>query len=140
MEKFLFGKVSTPWSQKRSKIEKDEDALKDDEDDVEHLTKKRRPAWEDDDDEKIKWDTNLLMFPSLDHASILLSIRFRVKDVVANYKKAKGKHGQKETSNENYSEFLRKKFTSLVDTPKWADLDRDRDEGDDSDDEFFRVK
>ncbi len=58
---------------------------------------------------------------------------------MATFKKGQGKHGQKETSNENYSEFLRKKFNSLVDTPKWADLDQNRDKGDDSDDEFFRV-
>jgi len=64
----------------------------------------------------------------------------RVKDVVATYKKAPGKHGQKATSDEKYSDFLRRKFTSLVDTPKWADLDNGKNEEDDSDDEFFKVR
>ena len=63
---------------------------------------------------------------------------FRVKDKTKEYKKAIGKHGQKETSTENYAQSLRKKFSALVDTPKWADLDYKNEDGD-SDDEFFRV-
>jgi hypothetical protein len=62
-----------------------------------------------------------------------------VKDKTAEYNKAIGKHGRKETSTDNYADSLRKKFSSLVDTPKWADLDYRKDEGD-SDDEFFRVR
>ena len=65
-------------------------------------------------------------------------ILFRVKDKTAEYTRAIGKHGRKETSSENYADSLRKKFSSLVDTPKWADLDHRKEEGD-SDDEFFRV-
>ena len=73
-------------------------------------------------------------------SSKILLFSFRVKDKTASYTKAIGKHGRKETSTENYAESLRKKFSSLVDTPKWADLDHQRDEGGDSDDDFFRVK
>jgi hypothetical protein len=65
-------------------------------------------------------------------------IFFRVKDKTAEYTRAIGKHGRKETSTENYADSLRKKFASLVDTPKWADLDHQKEDGD-SDDEFFRV-
>ena len=61
-----------------------------------------------------------------------------MKDKTATYNKAVGKHGRKETSTENYADSLRKKFSSLVDTPKWADLDHQVQDGD-SDDEFFRV-
>ena len=63
-----------------------------------------------------------------------------MKDVTATFKKAKGKHGEKETSTENYSKALKKKFVSIVGTPKWADVDRinKKKDGDDSDDEFFR--
>ena len=66
---------------------------------------------------------------------------YRVKDVTATYTKARGKHGQKETSTEKYSKALKKKFISIVGTPKWADLARKsrREEDEDSDDEFFRV-
>jgi len=77
---------------------------------------KRAPAWQDEDD-----DETLVM------------------DVVASYGKAKGKHGAKETSKEKYADSIRKKFMTMVDTPKWADLGRTRGGADqDSDDEFFR--
>ena len=61
-----------------------------------------------------------------------------MKNKTAEYNKAIGKHGRKETSTENYADSLRKKFSSLVDTPKWADLDHKKEDAD-SDDEFFRV-
>ena len=63
-----------------------------------------------------------------------------IKDVVESFSKAKGKHGKKAESSENYAESLRKQFKSLVDTPKWADLDFSKRAAadEDSDDEFFR--
>jgi len=61
--------------------------------------------------------------------------------VTATYSKAPGKHGKKETSEEKYSESLKRKFNSVMgNTPKWANLDRSRTENGDSDDEFFRVR
>ena len=62
---------------------------------------------------------------------------YAVKDKTATYQKAVGKHGRKEFSEENYAQTLRKQFTSLNDTPNWADLDARSPR--DSDDEFFRV-
>jgi len=59
-----------------------------------------------------------------------------VKDVTATYNKAKGKHGEKETSTENYGKSLTRKFKSVVGDPAWASLDRKEDA--DSDEEFFR--
>ena len=78
---------------------------------------RRTAAWHDEDDDKTQ-----------------------VQDVVASYAKAKGKHGAKEVSAENYADSIRKKFLTMVDTPKWADLGRSKGSGDDSDDEFFRVR
>ena len=78
---------------------------------------RRTAAWYDEDDDKTQ-----------------------VQDVVASYAKAKGKHGAKEVSAENYADSIRKKFLTMVDTPKWADLGRSKGSGDDSDDEFFRVR
>ena len=60
-----------------------------------------------------------------------------MKDVTATYTKAIGKHGKKETSNENYAQNLRKQFSNLMDRPKWANLELQK-ESEDSDDEFFR--
>ncbi len=64
-----------------------------------------------------------------------------MKDVTATYTKAVGKHGLKETSTESYSKSLKRKYVSMVGTPSWADLDRNKkSRGDaDSDEEFFRV-
>ena len=77
---------------------------------------KRRPAWLDKDDEQLQ-----------------------VKDVAATFTKARGKHGGKDASSENYANSLRRKFTALKDTPKWANFEsRGVDAEDDSDDEFFR--
>ena len=86
-------------------------------DDSTKPSKGLKPAWQDEDDKHIQ-----------------------VKDVAATFSKAKGKHGQKDTSTENYAKSLRKKFTSFMDTPSWADLKgfKSKDE-EDSDDEFFRV-
>jgi hypothetical protein len=55
-------------------------------------------------------------------------------------RKAEGKHGAKETSDEQYGRTLERRFKSLVGEPEWARLDRnlEGEEGDDSDDEFFR--
>jgi len=75
--------------------------------------RKRKAAWVDQEDSKVL-----------------------VKDVVANYNKAKGKHGVKEISEEQYQKSLGRKFKSLVGEPAWANLDREVDE--DSDEEFFR--
>ena len=78
------------------------------------LTKrKRKAAWEDEDDSKVL-----------------------VKDVTATYKKAVGKHGSAEVSEEQYKRAVSRKFRSVVGEPAWAKLDRGEDE--DSDDEFFR--
>eukprot|EP00095_Tigriopus_kingsejongensis_P012482 maker-scaffold789_size96855-snap-gene-0.21 protein:Tk12482 transcript:maker-scaffold789_size96855-snap-gene-0.21-mRNA-1 annotation:"u3 small nucleolar rna-associated protein 18 homolog" len=52
--------------------------------------------------------------------------------------RAHGQHGQKEISTEKYASAIRKKYLSVVGTPKWADLARQRDTDGDSDDEFFR--
>ncbi len=76
---------------------------------------KRRPVWHDEDDED-----------------------FTVQDKTATYQIAIGKHGKKEFSKENYAKSLRKQFSTLTDTPKWADLNTKALE--DSDDEFFRVR
>jgi len=58
---------------------------------------------------------------------------------VATYTKAKGKHGEKETSEEQYGKSLSRRFKSVVGEPAWASLDKRDEEGDgDSDDEFFR--
>ena len=73
------------------------------------------PAWHDEDDDNLE-----------------------VKDVTANYKKAIGQHGKKETSTENYAQSLRKNFSNLMDRPKWANLQLQKDSEEDSDDEFFR--
>ena len=77
--------------------------------------RKRKAAWVDKDDADIM-----------------------VKDVVATYTKAKGKHGLAEVSEELYGKALNRKFKSVVGEPAWANLDRDRDEDGDSDEEFLR--
>jgi hypothetical protein len=53
-------------------------------------------------------------------------------------RKAEGKHGAKETSDEQYGRTLERRFKSLVGEPEWARLDRNQEEEGDSDDEFFR--
>lgn len=52
---------------------------------------------------------------------------YRLKDIVAGYKKAPGKHGSKETSTTNYKQYLEKNFVSVHGqaTPKWAQLTDD---------------
>ena len=56
-----------------------------------------KPAWTDEDDEDVM-----------------------VKDVAATFSKAKGKHGKKDTSTENYAKSLRKNFASFIgDTPRY---------------------
>ena len=60
-----------------------------------------------------------------------------VKDVAATFSKAKGKHGKKDYSTENYAKSLRKSFANFMDTPSWADLKGMKQEYD-SDEEFFR--
>ena len=77
--------------------------------------KQKTPAWHDEDDDNLE-----------------------VKDVTAGYTKAIGKHGRKETSTENYAQSLRKNFSNLMDRPKWANLQLQKDSEEDSDDEFFR--
>ena len=77
--------------------------------------KRKTPAWHDEDDDNLE-----------------------VKDVTASYTKAVGKHGRKETSTENYAQSLRKNFSNLMDRPKWANLQLQKDSEEDSDDEFFR--
>ena len=77
--------------------------------------KQKKPAWHDEDDDNLE-----------------------VKDVTAGYTKAVGKHGRKETSTENYAQSLRKNFSNLMDRPKWANLQLQKDSEEDSDDEFFR--
>lgn len=78
--------------------------------------KKRKAAWKDEADGEV-----------------------RVKDVTKSFRKAAGKHGAKETSEEQYGRALERRFKSLVGEPEWAKLDRtvEEEEGD-SDDEFFR--
>ena len=48
----------------------------------------------------------------------------RLKDVVAGYQRAPGKHGSKQTSTTNYKQYLEKSFVSVHGqaTPKWAQL------------------
>ena len=75
--------------------------------------KQKTPAWHDEDDDNLE-------------------------DVTASYTKAIGKHGRKETSTENYAQSLRKNFSNLMDRPKWANLQLQKDSEEDSDDEFFR--
>ena len=57
------------------------------------------------------------------------------QDVVATYTKARGKHGAKETSEEQYGRALARRFKSVVGEPAWAALDREEE---DSDEEFLR--
>ena len=130
LEKFLFGKVSKQvlepessdeesepemskqkpqWSSIQSGSDSDSESS-----DSEGGKSKLKPAWHDEDDEEVL-----------------------VKDVTETYAKAKGKHGKKETSKENYAKSLRKQFRTLMDTPQWADLSIQK-EIEDSDDEFFR--
>lgn len=54
----------------------------------------------------------------------------RLKDVVADYNKGKGKHGSKETSEANYKQYLERQFVSIhgQGTPKWAELGRKKEE------------
>ena len=63
---------------------------------------------------------------------------FEVKDQTLGYTKAIGKHGRKEISTENYAQNLRKQFSNLMDRPKWADIESQKQKIEDSDDEFFR--
>ena len=79
--------------------------------------KKHMPAWHDKDDLEVE-----------------------VRDVAGTFTKAKGKHGGKDVSSENYAQSLRRKFKALKDIPKWADfeLQKKNAEEEDSDDEFFR--
>jgi len=79
--------------------------------------RKRKAAWHDEADQQVL-----------------------VKDVAGNYDRAPGNHGTKDTSTQLYSQAVKKKFTSLVGTPAWADLHK-KDEAEeemDSDDEFFQ--
>ena len=74
--------------------------------------RKRKAAWQDEEDEEVL-----------------------VKDVTATYNKAAGRHGEQETSTEQYQKAVTRKFKAVVGDPAWASLDRE--EGD-SDEEFFR--
>ena len=82
-----------------------------------HGSSKPKAAWHDDDDEVLQ-----------------------VKDVASTFTKAKGKHGGKDVSVENYAQSLRRKFTALKGVPKWADVESQEKQAqdEDSDDEFFR--
>ncbi|XP_068212188.1 U3 small nucleolar RNA-associated protein 18 homolog [Palaemon carinicauda] len=75
------------------------------------LAKKKKPAWVDEEDENI-----------------------RVKDVVSNMVRSRGKRGEKEISEKKYESELREKFSNVIGgTPDWADLDKipkDLDEDD----------
>lgn len=134
MEKFLFGKVSSivKPSISSSSSDEEEDQVKthpqwsaigskasdsdsDSEDPDSKSNKDPKAAWHDEDDDVVQ-----------------------VKDVTATFQKAKGKHGRKETSTDNYALSLRKQFTNLMDRPKWADLAALQNDAEDSDDEFFR--
>jgi len=79
--------------------------------------KKRKAAWRDKADEKVL-----------------------VKDVAANFKKAPGKHGSKDTSTEKYGKSVERQFKGLVGEPAWAKLanKNDPENQSDSDEEFFR--
>ena len=74
--------------------------------------RKRKAAWQDEDDEEVL-----------------------VKDVAASYRKAPGRHGEQDSSREQYQRSVTRKFKAVVGEPGWASLDRE--EGD-SDEEFFR--
>ena len=146
LEQFLFGK-STPNQGIKRKIDgvdSDDSSISSDEDENvlantqkpsdkidsnKHLAawgskavnridqSKPKPAWHDNDDNELQ-----------------------VRDVADTFTKAKGKHGGKEVSDENYAQSLRRKFKALKDVPKWADLKSQKKEDctEDSDDEFFR--
>ena len=120
LEKFLFGKTSQVSSDEEEIEEKQKpqwsaiETPSSSEDEDEKIPKKKsKIAWHDEEDEKDQ-----------------------VKDITKTFSKAKGKHGKKEISTENYAQNLRKQFMNLMETPKWADLQRVETE--DSDDEFFR--
>ena len=130
LEKFLFGKVT-------QKVKEEEDSSDEDSE----TESKQKPQWssvqaadsDSDSSEDESKDSNKLKaaWHDEDDDDVL------VKDVTESYAKAKGKHGKKEISRENYAKSLRKQFTSLMDTPQWADLTIQK-EIEDSDDEFFR--
>jgi hypothetical protein len=158
LEKFLFGKVS--------QVAVDVSSDSDSDDDLEEKESKQRPQWaaisaDKSDDSSSSSDNEKEqveqqgMIKSMSAATKIQEKKLKskkkkpvwhdedddnvlVKDVTATFAKGVGKHGKKETSTENYAKTLRKNFSSLMDTPKWADLDVQR-QTEDSDDEFFRV-
>lgn len=126
LEKFLFGKISSIDNEESSDEEEEpkkvtkqwsvinKDSESDSDSESESAKTQMKAAWHDEDDDLLQ-----------------------VKDITATYAKAKGKHGKKETSTDNYALSLRKQFTNLMDRPKWADLQA-AFQDEDSDDEFFR--
>jgi len=141
---FLFGKTSDP-------TEEVDDSDSDEEEEV----SENDEASDSDNEDKENEEQPISVQPSLPEdtfgAALSLSRGKRkrkaawvdkednevlVKDVTATFNKAVGKHGEKETSTEQYGKSLSRKFKSVVGEPAWASLDRNEDA--DSDEEFFR--
>lgn len=63
---------------------------------------------------------------------------------MAEYTRAPGKHGSKETSDTNYKKYLEKNFVAVhgQTTPKWAQLGRkpEKKSDEDSEDELTKVE
>lgn len=64
----------------------------------------------------------------------------RVKDVMANMFKMRGKRGAREVSDEKYEKMLKEKFELVMgSTPEWAQLDRKIEKDSDDEGDFNRV-
>ncbi|XP_047489760.1 U3 small nucleolar RNA-associated protein 18 homolog [Penaeus chinensis] len=104
---------------KVDKKEKDSGLIPDDPYDL-HLddrkTAQKKPVWVDEDDDNI-----------------------RVKDVMANMSKMRGKRGAREVSDERYENMLKEKFElAMGSTPEWAQLDRKIENDSDDEGDFNR--
>jgi len=143
---FLFGKTADP-------VEEEQDDDSDSE--VDERSSEKESESDSENEDKENDDMPVSVQPSLpvDTFGAALSIssgkrkrkaawvdkedsEVLVKDVAATFSKAVGKHGEKETSTEQYGKSLSRKFKSVVGEPAWASLDKNEDA--DSDDEFFR--
>lgn len=79
-------------------------------------TAEKKPVWVDEDDDNI-----------------------RVKDVMANMSKMRGKRGAREVSDERYENMLKEKFElAMGSTPEWAQLDRKIENDSDDEGDFNR--
>ncbi|XP_037790960.1 U3 small nucleolar RNA-associated protein 18 homolog [Penaeus monodon] len=124
----LFGDVDLPEVDAKVKEEeprsinqlKGDRKKKDADDPYDHhddrKTAEKKPVWVDEDDDNI-----------------------RVKDVMANMSKMRGKRGAREVSDERYENMLKEKFElAMGSTPEWAQLDRKIENDSDDEGDFNR--